>query len=222
MSDNYNKPVDFEASADRAAQAARDAAHDMEEAARRAAADATAAAQRAAENVEQGAQQAAEGAGKAIDDLTAELNRVSGQVADHAKAVWESDQRKEFQDQVVKGLSSVANVVEEQVKKIGAHPDTQRFLGKVEETTNKVVEQARGSKSLQEAAEAVMKGLSSAAGAIEKWLGQQQGGAPAASSVATPPLSDEPQEITIQRVPPPAAPLPPVAPPSAPDSEVSI
>ncbi len=222
MSDYDNKPVDFDASAERAAQAAKDAAHDMEEAARRAAADATAAAQRAADSVEQGAQQAAHSAGKAIDDLTAELNRVGGQVADQAKAVWESDQRKEFSDQVVKGLTSVANVVEEQVKKLGAHPDTQRFLGKVEETTNKVVEQARGSKSLQEAAEAVMKGLSGAALAIEKWLGQQTATKSGDSTLsAVTPDFDEPQEIMIQR---PAAvqPQPPVAPPNEPDSEVSI
>jgi len=208
-SENQNQPVEFGSAAERAEQAAKEAAHQMEDAARQAATSASAASEASA-TPQQESQQSTS---STFDELTAELNRMGTQVAGQAKAAWESEQRKELQDQLVKGLSSVATAVEEQVKKLAANTETQRFLGKVEEATNKVVEQARGSRSLQEAAEAVMKGLNSASTAIEKWLSQQQ--APSDRSAPTPPTPEEAQEITIERPATPAPPVPP-APPSEP------
>lgn len=202
MSDNVNKPVDFDESASRAGEAAKTAAEQMEEAAR----DAEAAA----------AGHSAEAAGHSakVDELTDELTRLSDQVAEQAKAVWESDQRKELQGQVAKGLTSVATAVEDQFRKLSANPDTQRFVSKIEEATNKVVESARESKTVQDAAEVMLKGLNSAALSIEKWLGQQKGSAGAATG--TTPAPDEPQDIAIQRAFPAAQPPAPPTPPAAP------
>jgi hypothetical protein len=219
MSDSYNKPVEFDSSAERAGQAAQQAAQEMEEAVKRAAIDSAAAAEAAAQRMATDAKQAGPESSAKVDDLVEELNRVGSQVADQAKSAWESEQRKKMQDEMVKSFSSVATAVEDQFKRLAANPDTQRFLGKVEEATSKVVEQARGSKTLQEAAEAVLKGLNSAAVAIEKWLGQQQAGAgtPAAPAAPSP---DDPQEIMIQRPAAPPAPTTP-APTTPPPSEGS-
>jgi chromosome segregation ATPase len=202
MSDNVNKPVDFDESASRAGEAAKTAAEQMEEAARDAAAEAAGHSAKAA------------GHSAKVDELTDELTRLSDQVAEQAKAVWESDQRKELQGQVAKGLTSVATAVEDQFRKLSANPDTQRFVSKIEEATNKVVESARESKTVQDAAEVMLKGLNSAALSIEKWLGQQKGSTGAATGST--PAPDEPQDIAIQRAfpaaQPPAQPTPPAAP----------
>jgi chromosome segregation ATPase len=209
MSDNVNKPVDFDESASRAGEAAKAAAEQMEEAARDAEAQAAGHSAKAA-----GHSAKAAGHSAKVDELTDELTRLSDQVAEHAKAVWESDQRKELQGQVAKGLTSVATAVEDQFRKLSANPDTQRFVSKIEEATNKVVESARESKTVQDAAEVMLKGLNSAALSIEKWLGQQKGSTGAATG--TTPAPDEPQDIAIQRAfpaaQPPAAPTAPAAP----------
>jgi hypothetical protein len=163
-------------------------------------ADANAAASTAAE----GAKSAASTAPNAIDDFVAEASKVGSQVADSAKGVWESEQRKELQDSVVRSVNSVASAVEEQVRRLAETEEMKKFIGKVEEATNKVVESARTSETLSEAAETVMRGLSAAALSIEKWLNQEKVNTAPPSTPSAPPApkpvdKDEAQSIFIER-----------------------
>ena len=192
-------------------EAVGDAAKDAAEAVGDAAKD-------AAEAVAEGAETVADAGKSAVDEVFTEAQRMGNQVADKAKTLWESDQRREMQDTVVKGLTGIAATIEEQVKKIADKDDTKRVMGKLEEASDKIVDQVRSSKTLQEAAETVMKGLSAAAASIERWLGQQ-GSAPADRSESV-------EEVTIMHAPvepmppvPPVEVIMPVEPPPAPPVE---
>lgn len=178
------------------------------------------AAEAAAETVAEGAEKVADAGKSAVDEVFSEAQRMGTQVADKAKTLWESDQRKEMQETVVKGLTGIAATIEEQVKKIADKDDTKRVMGKLEEASDKIVDQVRSSKTLQEAAETVMKGLSAAAASIERWLGQQTGQSERSESVEdvaithVPAEPVPPVEVIMPVEPPPA---PPVVPPAEPN-----
>ena len=91
--------------------------------------------------------------------------------------------------------------IEEQVEKIADNPETQKFVGKMEDVTGKIVEDVTANKAFQDIAEAVMKGLNAAAASIEKWLGQQKSSPPTEAGAPESPAaaSDGTQTIDIQR-----------------------
>jgi hypothetical protein len=168
MSDNLNHAADeFKKAAQDAGEQVNKAAQQAADAAQEAAEEATAAAQEA------GAK-SADAAKSTVDDIVEGVERVSTQVADSARQFWESDQRKEVQDSVVKGLSGLASAIEEQTKKIAANPETQKVVNRIEEVADKVVVQVRSSKTIQDLAEGVMKGLTAVAASIESWLVSQK------------------------------------------------
>lgn len=207
ITDDLNRAADAaKAAADEAAGAVSDAAGH--------AADAT---QRAADS-------AAKSTKASLDDLTQTVERLSNQVADSARTAWDSEQRKEIQDSVVKGLNSIAVAIEDQVKKLAETDDARRFAARMEETTGRISEQVRSSKTFQDVADGLMKGFSAAAVSIEKWLGQQEAASGDQGAAPVSPADDDgAQSIPITR---PADTRPPVAPPdtddqlSAPDSTV--
>jgi len=141
------------------------------------------------------AQKAADAGKNSVDELVDEFSRVGNQVADSARSIWESEERKDLQDAVVKTLTSIAAAIEEQFKKIADKDETKKLVGKLEETTDKVVESVKASKTAQDAGEGILKGLQSAAASIEKWLNQQKQESPASP---TSPSADDEQEIKIE------------------------
>ena len=136
-----------------------------------------------------------------MDQVVEGIGVASSQVADSTRTIWESDQRKEIQDSVVKGLSGrAATAIEEQVKEVADNPETQKFVGKMEDVTGKIVEDVTANKAFQDIAEAVMKSINRAAASIEKWLGQQKSSPPTEASAPQSPAaaSDGTQTIDIQ------------------------
>lgn len=161
----------------------------------------------AAENAAQAAQESAgaadDPAKTTVDQVVEGFEKAGGQVADSARTIWESEQRKEIQDSVVKSLSGVATTIEDQVKKIAENPETQKFVNKMEDVTGRIVEDVTANKAFQDVAEAVMKGLNAAAASIERWLGQQRAAstptAESPESPAAPKSPDDTETIDIVR-----------------------
>lgn len=149
--------------AQKASQGMQDAAENLGEAA-----------QDAADSVSEGAERAADGSRNAIDDLVDEVGKAGDKVVDSAKTIWESDQRKDVQDAVVKALTSIAEAIEAQFRKLADMEETKTLVTRIEQTTDKAVESVRASKTAQDAAEGILKGLQGAAAGIERWLNQQK------------------------------------------------
>lgn len=169
-----------------AVQDAADAVQDAESTASDAARDASSSASTSAKST---ADQVVEGFGKA-----------GAQVKDSAQKFWESDQRKDVQESVAKGVSSVTAVIEEQMKRLAENPDTKKVVTKVETVTGKVVEDVSANKAIQDLAEIVMKLLNTGAASIEHWLDQQRT-SPATPAAPSAPKAepDDTQTIDIQR-----------------------
>lgn len=178
MSDNWQKSVEETISG------VSDAADDLKDAA-----------QDLADAAGEGAQGAADASRNAIDDLVEEVGKVGNQVADSAKTIWESDQRKDVQEAVIKALTTIAEAIEAQFRKLADMDETKTLVSKIEQTTDKAVESVRASKTAQDAAEGILKGLQSAAASIERWLSQQKSEMPPKTDSAD--LPAEPQDIPI-------------------------
>lgn len=161
--------------------------------------DVSSAAHDAAGSAAESAQKAADASKNSVDDLVDEFNRVGNQVADSARSIWESEERKDLQDAVVKTLTSIAAAIEEQFKKVADKEETKKLVGKLEETTDKVVESVKSSKTAQDAGEGILKGLQNAANSIEKWLNQQKSDTPAAPPSAPAETASDGEEILITK-----------------------
>lgn len=234
MSDNLNDS--FNSAADAAKDAAEQAASAVQQGATSAAdavssaaskaADATAdAAEKAADAASSAAGSASKSTRAAVDELTQTVERLSNEVANSARTAWESEQRKEIQDSVIRGLTGIAAAIEEQVKKLSETDDAKRFTAKMEETTDRITDQVKSSRTFQDIADGLVKGFSAAAVSLEKWLGQQdtakKSGEGASATVASVVDEDGTQSIIIENR---SAIQPPVAPPSttgAADDELS-
>lgn len=221
MSDHMSD--DLKHAADAAKAAADEAAATVKQGAATAADAVTDAAGQAADATQRAADSTAKSTKASLDELTQTVERLSNQVADSARTAWESEQRKEIQDSVIKGLNSIAAAIEDQVKKLSETDDAKRFATKMEETTDRISEHVRSSSTFQDIADGLVKGFSAAAVSIEKWLGQQEGASSSKGEAGAVQEDDGTQSIMITR---PADTLPPVAPPdaddqlSAPDSTV--
>ncbi len=225
MSDQMNDALNQ--AADKAAGAAQQAADAFKQGADKTADTISDAAGKAADATSAAADSAANATKKSMDELTQTVERLSNEVANSARTAWESEQRKEIQDSVVKGLTSIAAAIEEQVKKLSETEDAKRFTAKMEETTERITEQVKTSKTFQDVADSLVKGFSAAAVSLEKWLGQQEATrrgdvAPAATDARAD--DDGSQSIVIENRS--VAPQPPAAPSDsddelhAPDSTV--
>lgn len=181
-----------------AADTARNAAGDAAEAASKAAREAADNAAKAAGSATDAARDAGKAAKSTMDDIVEGVERVSTTVAGSARQAWESDQRKEVQDSVVKGLGELATAIEEQTKKFAANPETQKVVARIEEVTERAVAQVRSSKTIQDLAEGLAKGLSALATSIEGWLNQKT-----KTDVAA---SDDVASIEVSRLEPPGIP----------------
>ena len=218
MSDNLNNSL--HSAADAAADAADQAAHAIQQsastaadtishAASHAADKSVAAVSNAAEKAADAASTAAGSASKstraAADELAQTIERISNEVANSARSAWESEQRKEIQDSVIKGLTGIATAIEEQVKKLSETDDAKRFTAKMEETTDRITDQVKSSKTFQDIADGLVKGFSAAAVSLEKWLSQQDAAQKAGENADAPlaaAADDEgTQNIVIQRGP---------------------
>jgi vacuolar-type H+-ATPase subunit E/Vma4 len=205
MSDNMNRAANefddaVQGVGNEMNQAARDVADSLREAADKAANLAAEAAHEAADSAEQTAHDAGKAAKSSVDDIADSVERASTQVADTARQAWESEQRKEVQESVVKGLSELANAIEDQARKIAAKPDTQKVVARIEEVTERAVAQVRTSKTLQDLAEGLARGLSAMATSIEGWLSSQKDKAGEGEDLTS---------IEVARLEPPVAATPP-------------
>jgi hypothetical protein len=215
--------------ADQAANAVQQAADKSAETVARAADAVSDAAASAADATGEAASSSAKSTRAALDELTQTVERLSNEAANSARTAWDSEQRKEIQDSVVKGLTGIAAAIEEQVKKLSDKEESKRLAAKLEETTDRITEQVKSSKTFQDIADGLVKGFSAAAVSLEKWLGQQEaakrtGGDAAESATPSAVDDDGSQNIVIENraALPPAAPAAPAADDDlhAPDSTV--
>lgn len=138
-------------------------------------------------------------------NLVDELNRLGSKFAEVVQVAWESDERKRLEQDVKRGLSSLATNLEEGLKKVGESPQTKEFLNKAEDAVTNVADQVQKSKIAQELGDNLLHGLRSLTEQIDKIASdlQTKNKSTTATPSATPSAStqaDQAQDIPIDRV----------------------
>jgi len=138
-------------------------------------------------------------------NLVEELNRLGSKFAEVVQVAWESEERKRLEQDVKRGLSSLAANLEEGLKKVGESPQTKEFLNKAEDAVTNVADQVQKSKIAQELGDNLISGLRSLTEQIDKIASDLQSknknaaSAPSATQ-STQAQSDQAQDIPIDRV----------------------
>jgi uncharacterized protein YaaR (DUF327 family) len=131
------------------------------------------------------------------DELLHELDRLGSQIVDMVRAAWNSEQRKQIEGDVVKGLGIIAASIDEGVKKISESNAARDLLDKAEKVISNTGEQLRSSPTTQELIDALRRGIQrlndQLAKAAAEMEGKSGGNKPSAQS------QTEVQEIKVEQ-----------------------
>ncbi len=135
-------------------------------------------------------------------NLVEELNRLGSKFAEVVQVAWESEERKRLEQDVKRGLSSLATNLEEGLKKVGENPQTKEFLNMAEDAATTVADRVQKSKVAQELGDNLLNGLRSLTEQIDKLASEMQSKPKTATPSSTPSdqaKSEQAQDIPIDR-----------------------
>ncbi|MCC6972321.1 MAG: hypothetical protein IT434_19065 [Phycisphaerales bacterium] len=132
-------------------------------------------------------------------ELIDELGRLGNKMAEVIRTAWASDERKRMEQDLRTGLNTLANNLEQGVRKMGEHEQTKEFVRKAEDVAENVGEKVRNSQTTYDIAGALAGGLRVLADQVEKLAAELQ--RKRAETPTTPPTAnDDSQDIPIGRV----------------------
>jgi hypothetical protein len=133
-------------------------------------------------------------------ELMDELNRLGNKFVEVVDAAWNSDQRRRVEDDLRKGLESLATSLEDGIKQVGESKQAREFMDSAEDVAESVTAKVRASKVASELADALASGLRALSESMDRLAKDMK--AKDASSPAAPPSSstaETPQDIPIDR-----------------------
>ena len=105
-----------------------------------------------------------------------ELGNLGTKLGDLAQSAWESEQRKELEEDLKDGLASLAETVEEGLQKISENETVRKSLDKTQEVAESVGEKVSESEVAQDVLGGVLSGLQSLAQQVERVVADLQSG----------------------------------------------
>ncbi|HXF60527.1 MAG TPA: hypothetical protein VNK95_02850 [Caldilineaceae bacterium] len=133
-------------------------------------------------------------------ELVDELNRLGNKFIEVVEVAWNSEQRRRIEDDLRKGLQSLATSLEEGLKQLGESQQTKEFLGAAEDVAESVSAKVRSSKITNELADSLARGLRALSDRMDRLARDMQSraaGQPGPTAGENKP--DTPQDIPIQR-----------------------
>ena len=142
------------------------------------------------------------GQGTGGQELIDELGRLGNKMAEAIRAAWDSDERKRMEQDLRTGLNSLANNLEQGVRKMSEHEQTKEFVRKAEDVAETVGEKVRNSQTTYDIAGALAGGLRLLAEQVEKLAAElQRKRAETPATPTTPPTAhNDSPDIPIGRV----------------------
>ena len=128
-------------------------------------------------------------------ELMDELGRLGSRFVDLAQAAWASDERKQMEADLRKGLNSVVESLEEGFQRIRESEQTKESLEKAKDVADDITERVGASQTAHELAEDLMNGLRMLGQQLDKWTAEFKEDKAAGS-----PSAAEEQEIPVQDV----------------------
>ena len=142
----------------------------------------------------------------AEEEILSEINRLGSAIVQAIQTAWASDERKKLEQDLSKGLRSLADNVEEALDKVGKNEQVHEFLDKAEDVAESVGEKVRDAKVTGEIKDGLLKGLAALTEQLQKVTKDVSARQPAESQPAAQPSDsaptddDEGQDIPIQGV----------------------
>lgn len=131
-------------------------------------------------------------------DLMDELNRLGSKFVEVVDVAWNSEQRRRIEDDLRKGLESLATSLEDGIKQLGESKQAREFLDSAEEVAESVGTKVRSSKVANDLADTLAHGLRSLSEQMDRLSKDMKAkGGPAAPPASGP--AETPQDIPIDR-----------------------
>ncbi len=133
-------------------------------------------------------------------ELLEELARLGHRFTEVVQVAWNSEQRKQIEEDLRTGLISVANRLDDTLKKVGDSPQTKEFLDKAEDVAESVSEKVQTSKLGNDLATSLAKGLHALSDELEKLASDMKKSSPAPATKqgeSDSPDTDEPKHIPV-------------------------
>lgn len=135
-------------------------------------------------------------------ELVEELGRLTKRFIEAVEVAWNSDQRKEIQQDLRAGLLTLADSLEHGLQDIGEKEETKQFVDRAEEVAESMTEKIRTSDTAHELAAGLATGLRAVNEKLESLIADMrssEGRAPSSETSATEKPLDRPsQDIPIE------------------------
>lgn len=131
-------------------------------------------------------------------DLMDELNHLGSKFVEVIDVAWNSDQRRRVEDDLRKGLESLATALEDGIKQLSENKQARELLDSAEEVAESVGTKVRSSKVANDLADTLAHGLHALSEQMDRLARDMK----AKGESATPPASEPsetPQDIPIDR-----------------------
>jgi len=138
------------------------------------------------------------------DELVNELGRLGRKLIEVLETAWNSDQRRQIEQDLRSGLGNVADSLEAGLKDFSEQERTKEFIGKAETMADNVGEKVRTSDAANELAKGLATGLHALADQLDRLAGEMRDAQArkAADRTASPGETEQGQDIPISREPP--------------------
>lgn len=112
-------------------------------------------------------------AGPSTDELFEEVQRLGSRFAQVLQTAWNSDERKQIETEVRKGLSAMASGVEEGLHKVSEDERARNVVDQADDVVTSVGDKIRSSEVTNELASNLASGLRKVSDTLSKWVNEQ-------------------------------------------------
>ncbi len=112
-------------------------------------------------------------AGPSTDELFEEVQRLGARFAQVLQTAWNSDERKQIETEVRKGLSAMASGVEEGLHKVSEDERARNVVDQADEVMTSVGETIRSSEVTKELTSSLASGLRKVSDTLSRWVNEQ-------------------------------------------------
>ena len=137
----------------------------------------------------------------AEEEILGEINRLGTAIVQAIQTAWASEERKKLEQDLSKGLRTLADNVEEALEKVSKNEQVHEFLDKAEDVAESVGEKVRDAKVTGEIKEGLLKGLAALTEQLQKVSKDVAARQPAESQPTAPASDSPPADETAQDIP---------------------
>lgn len=135
-------------------------------------------------------------AGNLESDLWTELNRLGNSFVEVVKVAWNSDQRRQLEQDIRTGLNSLAVNLEAGFKKVSETHQAKEFVNRAEDVASNVGEKVRNSDVARDLGEGLVQGLRALGEQLDKFAEELK----TKDTASAPKQAEQSQDIPIDKV----------------------